>query len=111
ANNLWSTPQNWVGDVAPHAGDDLVFGSAAQKTNVNDFAAGTAFRSSALNDSGYLISGNAIAISAGVIGNQVSGSTIALDMILTTSQTFSLVSAAGYTLSGNIDLNGKTLTA
>src|SRR5262249_24637762 len=27
ADNNWSTAANWVGDVAPHAGDDLVFPS------------------------------------------------------------------------------------
>ena len=36
ANNLWSTPQNWVGDVAPQPGDDLLFGNAPVKTAVTE---------------------------------------------------------------------------
>ena len=44
ANAFWTTPQNWVGDVVPNPGDDLVFPTgAARLVNVNDFAAGTAF--------------------------------------------------------------------
>src|SRR6187200_3260254 len=46
ANNLWSTPQNWVGDVAPMLDDELVFPTgAAQLANVNDFAARAGFAS------------------------------------------------------------------
>ena len=39
-DSLWTSPNNWVGDVAPTAGDDLVFASSASRlTNANDFAA------------------------------------------------------------------------
>ena len=39
ANNLWTTPQNWMGNVAPVAGDivSFPFGSA-QTVNVNNYA-------------------------------------------------------------------------
>ena len=61
ADNHWTTATNWVGDVAPHAGDDLVFPTGAkQLTATNDFAAGTAFNSLALNV-GYTLAGNGIA--------------------------------------------------
>src|SRR5438128_8037328 len=67
ADNFWTTAVNWVGDIAPVAGDVLVFpAGAAQPINVNDFAAGTTFTSLSVMDAGYSISGNAIALTAGV---------------------------------------------
>src|SRR5262249_42866658 len=46
ADARWSSPQNWAGDVAPAAGDDLVFpASALQLAAVNDYPSGTVFRS------------------------------------------------------------------
>ena len=54
ANANWTTASNWVGDIAPQAGDDLVFAAgAAQLTNVNDFAAGTRFNTITISGSGY----------------------------------------------------------
>ena len=54
ANNLWTTAANWVGDVAPTAGDNLVFpANAARKTNVNNFASGTVFGSIVVSCNGY----------------------------------------------------------
>src|SRR5262245_35934503 len=65
-NANWTTAANWVGDVAPQQGDDLVFPpSAAQGVNVNDFPAGTAFHSINLTGS-YRLSGNEIALAAGL---------------------------------------------
>src|SRR5581483_10566662 len=56
ADNHWTTPANWAGDIAPQPGDDLTFpAGAAQLTNVNDFAAGTAFHSLTVADAGYQI--------------------------------------------------------
>ena len=67
ADNHWTTAANWVGDVAPNPGDDLVFPSgAAQLTNVNDFVAGTAFQSIGVTAGGYQISGNSVSLAAGV---------------------------------------------
>jgi hypothetical protein len=54
ANNLWKTKENWVGNVAPIAGDNLVFPSgAAQLESVNDYPAGTVFGSITVSGSGY----------------------------------------------------------
>jgi autotransporter-associated beta strand protein len=75
ADNLWSTAANWVGDVAPQAGDDLVFPSgAARLTNTNDFAAGTEFNSLSVTGGGYEIGGNAINVAAGVQVNLATNS-------------------------------------
>ena len=41
----WTTATNWVGSVAPSAGDHLVFAGSVQLTPTNDFAADTSFAS------------------------------------------------------------------
>ena len=44
AGSNWSDGDNWLGGVAPTAGDNLYFPAGpTQATTVNDFAAGTAF--------------------------------------------------------------------
>src|SRR5437868_2883937 len=44
--NNWSERANWVGDVAPVGGEDLVFPvGAAQPNNFNNFPSGTSFHS------------------------------------------------------------------
>jgi hypothetical protein len=58
-NNLWTTKENWVDDVTPLPGDNLVFPTgAARLTNFNDFAAGTLFGSVTVSGSGYNLQGN-----------------------------------------------------
>jgi hypothetical protein len=53
-NNLWSTKENWVGDVAPSAGDNLVFPAGAQQMeNTNDYPSTTVFGSISVTGSGY----------------------------------------------------------
>src|SRR5204862_7924354 len=67
ADNHWTTAANWVGDVAPQPGDDLVFPKgAAQLANVNDFPAGTSVHSIAVRAAGYQLTGNALALAAGL---------------------------------------------
>src|SRR5262249_26299233 len=66
ADNLWMTAANWVGNVAPQAGDDLIFpGGAAGLNNSNNFAAGTAFGSITIDGGGYTLNGNGITLGAG----------------------------------------------
>ncbi|MCW1924685.1 autotransporter-associated beta strand repeat-containing protein [Luteolibacter arcticus] len=42
-DSLWQTPATWVGDVAPVAGDALIFAGTVDLASQNDFPAGTAF--------------------------------------------------------------------
>src|SRR5437867_2912662 len=112
ADNKWTTAANWAGDVAPQPGDDLVFpGGAAQLTNVNDFPAGTAFHSLAVNGVNYQLTGNRIAVadglsfdvpSAGVPEIPLVPPVVGLPLTLTADQTFSNAEG-GYTLTGSID--------
>jgi hypothetical protein len=114
ADNHWTTAANWVGDVAPNPGDDLVFPSgAAQLSNVNDFPDGTAFHTigQAQNDSfpaPYQFSGNAIALAAGLhLDANNPSEVMGLPITLTADQTFT---GSGFTLTRAVNLNGHALT-
>jgi hypothetical protein len=104
ADNKWTTAANWVGDVAPQPGDDLVFPSSSSvphHSNVNDFPAGTPFHSIDIGPN-YVMTGNAVALAAGL---NWSGSQIGFSVTLTGDQTFS-----GGRISGTIDVYGHALT-
>jgi hypothetical protein len=63
---FWTTPGNWVGGVAPVAGDDLVFPpDAIRLVTTNDFPDSTTFHSITISGSGYTLNGNAVAIASG----------------------------------------------
>src|SRR5204862_7381081 len=83
--------------------------------NVNDFAAGTAFHSIDLRAAGYQLTGNAIALAAGLLVEVPIGiapsdtPVIGLPLTLTGDQGFTNPQS-GYTVSGPVDLNGHALT-
>src|SRR5689334_18922752 len=57
AINHWTDRLNWVNDVLPVAGDELVFPlGAARLSNVNDFPSGTSFGSLTFSGSDYNVS-------------------------------------------------------
>ena len=77
ADANWTTAANWNTDQAPFASVRFVFPeAAAQKTNTNDFPAGTLFDSFDLQGSGYDIDGNAVVLAAGIVATG--------DMVVTT---------------------------
>jgi hypothetical protein len=54
ADGKWTTAANWVGDIAPSPGDNLLFPEdALRKENTNDYPPGTAFASTTVLGSGY----------------------------------------------------------
>jgi autotransporter-associated beta strand protein len=114
ANANWTSPQNWVGDVAPQPGDDLVFpATALQQTATNDFPAGTAFHSIHISGTGWTLNGNAVSLAAGISTSNASGAnTVTLPLTLTAPQTFlSGTAASDLVLSGaTIDNGGFALT-
>ncbi|QEL16832.1 Ig-like domain repeat protein [Limnoglobus roseus] len=81
-NANWSDAGNWSGAIA--AGDDLIFpGGAATLSPVNDFAGGTTFASISVLGAGYNLSGNAVAVTAGLSATYGAGtSTSTLDVAL-----------------------------
>ncbi|MFO0810518.1 MAG: hypothetical protein U0746_17975 [Gemmataceae bacterium] len=113
----WTTAVNWANDVAPHAGDDLVFPvGGARLTAANDFAAGTAFGRITISDPRYRIGGNAVALAGGltiaaVYNGEPTPAQVDLPITLTASQTFTNGLFEGYTLTKAVNLNGHDLTA
>ncbi len=110
----WTSPQNWVGDVAPTAGDDLVFpATALRMTATNDFPGGTAFHSIRISGSNWTLNGNAVSLAAGITTTGASGAnTVALPLTLTAPQAFfSGTAGSDLVLSGaTIDNGGFALT-
>ncbi len=109
-NQLWTTPTNWLGNVAPVAGDDLIFPDGVANTTVtNNFAPGTTFRSININGA-YIMSGNPIVLNLGM--NVVSaGTTYAIPTTLGASQTWDVLGESSIlnTL-GQVTLAGNNLT-
>ena len=107
-NNFWATAANWAGDVAPSAGDDLLFPSgAARLSNSNNLPSGTAFNSLTFSAGGYTLRGETISLSSGV--TNLSGvNSVYLPLLLSASQTFS--SANYLQFLAGIELAGQTLT-
>jgi len=110
-NSFWMNATNWDSDIAPLPGDDLVFpGGAAQLSAVNNFPAGTTFNSIIIGGA-YSISGQSIALNAGIRATNGTGTTIYNSLILNSNQTFTLsVGSANFFLPTAINLNGNDLT-
>src|SRR5207237_1056060 len=72
-NSFWSNPTNWVGDIAPVAGDTLSFPVvAARKNNTNDLV-GFSAASIQFATNGYTLYGNSVAITSNVVGSNLTG--------------------------------------
>ena len=97
-SGLWNLAANWGGSL-PQAGDDLVFPAAASnKTNTNDFPAGTGFNSITFTGNGYNLAGNSIALGAsGITQNHASvgENTIALNLVLAATRPILFVNSPG----------------
>ena len=113
ANNSWTTPANWAANVAPSPGDDLLFPAGPiQLSTVNTFAPGTTFHSITFSGGGYTLSGNQLALQAGIATTQPIGTnTISVPLQLAAPQTImEIYSGTTLTISGTIDTSGNLLT-
>ena len=111
----WTTPENWVGDVAPVAGDRLIFAGTTRMSPVNDFPDGTVFDSITINDGGFNLSGSRVTLNSqdGIAINNVEGENdIALSVTLTSSSTFVIGSSGGLSFDADttVDANANLLT-
>jgi autotransporter-associated beta strand protein len=96
----WQAGQNWVADIAPQPGDDLVFPAGALQiaNSTNDFKTGTNFNSIVFTGNGYNIKGNAIGLTAGLTDSSAGGlNQFSLAITLLNSQIVN-VAQAGQTL-------------
>ncbi|WP_435018239.1 Ig-like domain repeat protein [Tundrisphaera sp. TA3] len=105
-DSLWSSPDNWVGDVAPSRFDSLVFpDGAARRTNFNDLGAGFDLYSITVGAAGYTLQGDAVDLYGDLLTTYSAGtSTVGLDLALQSTRTFTV--AAGGTLIGNGAISG-----
>src|SRR4051812_6655130 len=84
ADTKWTTPANWVGNVAPQQDDSLVFPAGVTNKNAaDDFAVGTRFRSITVSDAYTLSGGNSITLIDGVTFNAASGNQAQVSIPLT----------------------------
>lgn len=106
ADANWMTPGNWSSaGAAPLAGYTLIFGiGATQKTANDDFPSGTQFTALVFQDSGYTLTGNNLKLSAGISSTSTAGGTdtVALNVALTSNQTFNIAGTALIDVTGTI---------
>ncbi|HEY0545157.1 MAG TPA: FG-GAP-like repeat-containing protein [Pyrinomonadaceae bacterium] len=110
SNTSWTTAANWVDDVAPVAGDDLVFpAAAAQMTTSNNFLFFTSFNSITFTGGTYTVGGSPITLNSGIMAN---AGTHAVNLIirLGADQTFTSDTGATLTINIAVSNNGHLLT-
>lgn len=106
-NGLWSNAGNW--DVAPVAGDDLVFPStAAQFTTQNDLASGLSFGNITFSGSSYNLGGNSLLLTGTISSTVPIGTdTIGLDINFTGPANINVAQAnANLALAGAVTAAG-----
>ena len=104
ADNNWNTATNW-GGTAPVANDLLFFDGTTRLTNTNNIAANTAFNGITFNSTAgaFTLRGNALNLGGGVTNNcSANAETISLNMALTATRTFDVVSGGTLSLGGVI---------
>lgn len=112
ADSSWSTAANWVGNVAPVQGDDLVFpAGAARSTNVNNFSGGWSFHSIQFSGSNYVITGSEIVLGAGMTNSPARGTNLfGCALTLQRDQEIRLGASSLLELTGLLDNAGHDLT-
>lgn len=112
----WTTAANWVGDVAPFAGDDLLFRDLGlvRSNPFNDYAANTFFNSITFSTTtgSYNLQNNAVQLAgSGGVFNQAGNNTVSFGLSTANNpQTFqsngTLTIAGNVTLATNLTLDG-----
>ena len=104
-NNNWTNNKNWAGDIAPVAGDDLIFPSnAPDKTTDNNFSADTLFNSITVAG-GYTLRGARVLLGSGGITSSGSSNIIKHKINLGANRTFNV--NTGSTLFVDDDIVGS----
>ena len=106
----WQTAANWAGDVAPVAGDDLVFPAIAPQFSANNnFPLLTSFRSITIEGGTYTLSGNFIRLTNGLTVN-AGTQTVNIAVTLTAPQTFTATAAAATVTIVSVSTGSSGLT-
>jgi len=105
-SNNWSNAFNWAQDIAPVAGDDIVFPAGAfndSKVADNNYPDGTLFRSITFQGAGFTVKGNRIVLgSGGIVDNGVSSNALKLDVTLSAPTTIRVGGRANLFFTGNL---------
>src|SRR6266508_1843861 len=112
-NGNFSTAGNWVGNVVPVAGDDLVFQAGVTQLLVtNNFSPNRAFNTLLFQGSNYFVRGNALLVTNGINSiNPVGANHIDADVDVRALQPWEAQGAlAVLEVNGDITLNANTLT-
>ncbi len=96
ADNNWMTAANWEYDVAPVAGDQLIFAGATQTSTTTNFPAGTVFDSITFSNGGFTLTGNSVKLNPanGVAIDNVSGQN-QINLPITSDSTGTTIVQAG----------------
>ena len=92
-DNNWTTPANWVGDVAPVLNDDLVFPANAARFSVtHNVLIALGYRSLTIEGGNYTFSGSLIPIGTGIA---INGGTQAINVGINIQQPQTINIATG----------------
>ena len=108
-----NSPTNWAGNVAPVAGDDLVFPTGVKRKSIrNNYPNGTSFNSLNFSGSNYNLRKNSLTLTGGINTSNTTGSNqISLPLQLNGAQAFTSTNVGStLNLNGQIGLNGNLLT-
>ncbi|MFO0902446.1 MAG: hypothetical protein U0939_05560 [Pirellulales bacterium] len=109
-DDSWQTAANWLGDVAPTPGADLIFPTgAARLSNNNNFPANTSFGTVLVTGSGYTFAGNTIDLDDPILVN-ATNTTLNFDIRLLPGGAITNNSFGTLTVNSAIDLNGNSLS-
>ncbi len=104
-----STPANYAGNVAPGNGQDIAFANAGGGVVTNTTLTSVNSLTFDSGSGGFTLSGNALAVNAGITNNGGSAQTINNSLSLGADQSFNASSGA-LSFGGSVNTNGKTLT-
>src|SRR5437867_711784 len=107
----WNSSANWTNNAVPVDGDDLVFPANATRFTLTNNITGLNVKSITFNGSNYVLRGNSILLTNGIIAGYTSKTnTVELDITLGANQTFTVNTGGALEVNGDIDLGGFNLT-
>jgi autotransporter-associated beta strand protein len=111
----WSDTNNWVGNIRPAPGDDVIFPSTGQqRENYNDLV--TNLHEIVFADGGYVVSGNSFTLTGGIIATNSGGINVFSDQFsspanlnLGADLSITNLNASSALALLTVDLEGKSL--
>src|SRR5262245_4350461 len=105
----WATAANWAGNVAPVAGDDLVFPASVSRFTTTNNIGTLILRSVSFSGSNYVLRGSGIVLTNGISAAHISKTnTIELDVTINSNITFTVTSGGVLEILGDLALNGAS---